>query len=103
MPVHLAPADFESWIDGYDGYYRFLRERLVGQDYVELTYESLISDTEQALRPVYEMLGQPPLPNPLALEGDLQPQSSGALRDAVVNFEELRAAFATTDRVGDFD
>ena len=37
-----------------------------------------------------------------ALPGDLAPQSSGNLRNALVNFDELRDAFATTERAMDY-
>jgi len=102
VPVHITPADLQAWTECYDAYYGFLRDRLVGQDYVELTYESLGVNAEQALRPVYELLGLPPHSAPAALPGDLAPQSSGKLHNALVNFDELRDAFATTERAIDY-
>jgi LPS sulfotransferase NodH len=101
--VYITPPDFQLFTECYDAYYSFLRDRLAGQDHVELTYESLVAEPELALRPVYELLQLRPQKSAPVLDGDLKPQSSDALCDALDNFGELRAAFATTDRASDFE
>ena len=104
IPVHLSPPDFQAWTECYDQYYSFLSDRLRGQNYVEITYESLVANPEQTLCPVYKLLGLSDQSSNLPkLKGDLKPQSSGNIRDAVANFGELCGVFASTPRAGDFD
>eukprot|EP00614_Pseudopedinella_elastica_P015220 CAMPEP_0172584482 /NCGR_PEP_ID=MMETSP1068-20121228/4080_1 /TAXON_ID=35684 /ORGANISM="Pseudopedinella elastica, Strain CCMP716" /LENGTH=514 /DNA_ID=CAMNT_0013378681 /DNA_START=31 /DNA_END=1575 /DNA_ORIENTATION=- len=103
VPVHISAADFQAFSEGYERYYTFLRDRLAGQSYHEITYESVVADAEKALRPVYKSLGvSGPSSKPPALPGDLQPQSTGVLRNALANYEELSGVFASTERHADF-
>jgi LPS sulfotransferase NodH len=101
--VHISPSDFQSWIRGYDQYYAFLRDRLTGQEFVEITYESLVANPSSTLQPIFGLLGLPPQLNARALPGDLRPQSSGKLSQAVANYDTLREAFAFTNRERDFN
>eukprot|EP00961_Rhodomonas_salina_P195014 2632927-Rhodomonas_salina.2 len=103
VPVHIKPHELESFIEGYDKYYAFLRERLADQHFVEISYEELVAEPKTTLTPVLRLLGLESEQDEHPGSRDIQPQSSGELRHAVVNFEELRAAFLGTERAPDFD
>jgi len=101
--VWIKPQEFDLYARSSDDYYAFLRERLDGQDYVELTYEELVRDPASALRPVYDLLGVNAALHgcaPLAI--DITRQSTTATREKVVNFDALQAAFLLTSRASDF-
>ena len=100
VKIQIKPNEFSRFVDEHDKYYAFLQERLTGQDYVELTYEELTADADKALSPVYGMLGVPPRSS--KDNHRIKKQSTLGLQDTVVNFEELKSTFATTERAGDF-
>mmetsp|Transcript_28822 Transcript_28822/g.48710 ORF Transcript_28822/g.48710 Transcript_28822/m.48710 type:complete len:279 (+) Transcript_28822:3-839(+) len=106
VPVHIEPADLHAFIKGFDGYYEYLRERTAGQRLVELTYESLVGDTEGELRRVCEHIGVRVAAGKLVrdkgVEQEVVKQTSRPLRESIANFNELRAAFAGTERAPDF-
>lgn len=102
IAIHLSPKDVQAWYEGYDRYYSFLRDRLAGQRYEEITYEAVVANHKEALAPVYELLGLASPKRVPVLEGDLKPQSSGEVGGGVENFDELRKVFASTKWASDF-
>jgi LPS sulfotransferase NodH len=102
VQVHIKPQDFENYVYSYDSYYEFLQERLAGQQYVDITYEQLVSSPEEALLPVYKLLSASPSGGS-APASDIVQQSTTTRDRKVLNFEALRAAFLATDRAGDFE
>ena len=103
--VWIKPHEFDLYARSSDDYYAFLRERLVGQTYVEMSYEELVRDPAAALRPVYTLLGV----NATASHGRAPPandvmrrQSTTSTREKIANFDALRAAFLLTARAADF-
>lgn len=101
VKVHIKANEFQNFVDEHDKYYAFVRERLVGQEYVELTYEELVLEADQTLLRVFRMLGVSP--ESTKSNTRIKKQSSSSLKNVVVNFAELKAAFACTERAGDFE
>ena len=80
-------------------------ERVQGQRgrWLELTYEELVADPTAATRRVYNILGVSPSKPAPSVARNIPRQSSGKMCDAIVNFEELKSAFAGTERAIDFE
>ena len=107
VKVSISPRDLAAFVQGYDGYYAFLRERMAGQSWLELTYEGLIAEKENEIQRVCDWLdvdvqnGVSVLD--LGVERDVVRQNTRSLRESVENYEQLRAAFIGTDGAADFD
>jgi LPS sulfotransferase NodH len=93
--VHIVPHEFEAYARGYDAYYDFLRERLSGQKYVELTYEDLTADSSGSLRQIHDLLGVGGQ-EMATVHSNMKRQNTVPICDALDNFEELRKAFIGT-------
>ena len=93
--VHIVPHEFEAYARGYDAYYDFLRERLTGQKYVELTYEGLTTDSSGSLRQIHHLLGVGGQ-DMVTVKSNMERQNTVPICDALDNFEELRKAFIGT-------
>ena len=107
VKVSISPRDLAAFVQGYDGYYAFLRERMAGQSWLELTYEGLIADKENEIQRVCDWLDVD-VQNvvsvlDLGVERDVVRQNTRSLRESVENYEQLRAAFIGTDVAADFD
>lgn len=102
--VHVSPPEVQTFIESYDAYYSYVKERVGGQagSWVELLYEDIVSDPTAATGKVYDMLGVARVPAAPEVAQRIPAQSSGSLRVALVNFEELESAFAGSDRASDF-
>lgn len=102
--VHVKPPELQGFIESYDAYYSFIKERVGGQAgaWVELLYEELVADPNAAMGKVYDMLGVARVPAAAGVPRRIPAQTTGSLRDALVNFEELECAFAGSDRAVDF-
>lgn len=100
--VAIRPEGLQRFNDTYDGYYTWLDERLRTQPVCRLTYEALCESPADTLAEACAFLGVD-APRAAAISTCFTRQSTTPLRDAVVNFEELRAAFAGTERASDFE
>lgn len=100
VKVVIDPAGLQRSIDTYDEYYEYVRKVTAGQGVLWLTYEGVCRDPLAAVQRVCRHVG-------VAAPSDLprnvfQPQSGAQLRDAVVGWERLRAAFEGDPRLADF-
>ena len=107
VKVKIDPKDLAAFVKGYDDYYAFLRERMAGQHWLELTYEGLVAEKEKEIQRACEWLGvhvpQGVSVLDLGVERDVVKQSTRTLRESIENFEQLRAAFIGTDVAVDFE
>eukprot|EP00588_Corethron_pennatum_P030414 CAMPEP_0194311960 /NCGR_PEP_ID=MMETSP0171-20130528/8886_1 /TAXON_ID=218684 /ORGANISM="Corethron pennatum, Strain L29A3" /LENGTH=960 /DNA_ID=CAMNT_0039066277 /DNA_START=458 /DNA_END=3340 /DNA_ORIENTATION=- len=105
--VHIEPEGLQGFIDNYDCYYSYIRERLAGQGgdngcWMQITYEELIEDHQGTAGKIYKFLGVTPFEPRSGHAGQSQRQTNGDMSSAISNFEELRHAFSGTDRETDF-
>lgn len=100
IPVAISPEDHQRFITSYDAYYEFLCSRLRGQHVIELTYEELTTSPTTTIDMVLNYLNLDPFPSPI--QSLFTRQTFRSLKDAVVNFGELQAAFIGTPREVDF-
>jgi LPS sulfotransferase NodH len=101
VKVKIAPHELQTFIDHYDNYYNYIGERLAGQHgtWLDVTYEDLVRDPSKTTRRIYKLLSVPAA----APASPIRKQTTTGLRNAVDNFDELRDAFAGTERACDFD
>lgn len=99
--VHMSPAGLQTSIDTTAAYYQWLHDATAGQCVLEVTYERLCEAPLLELARVCAHIG---VACPVALPQNIfSPQTSGALRDGVVDWQELRRAFAYSARACDFE
>jgi len=101
LRVVIEPNEFESFNTGYEGWYSFVRERIAGQRYVEISYEELTGNQQNALGRIYDLLEVTHSTTAPAL--DILPQTTRKVSEAVANFDQLKVSFASTPRARDFD
>ena len=105
--VHIEPEGLQGFIDNYDCYYNYIRERLLGQGgeggcWMQISFEELIEDHKSAASKIYKFLGVSPFEPRSGQSGQSQRQTNGNISSAVHNFEQLRHAFSGTEREADF-
>lgn len=102
--VHVSPPEMQTFIESYDAYYSYNKERVGGQagSWIELLYEDLVADPSGATGKVYDMLGVARVPAAPEVAHRIPAQTSGSLRYALANFEELESAFVGSNRASDF-
>ena len=106
--VHIEPKGLQGFINNYDCYYSYIRERLAGQGgengcWMQVSYEELIEDQNAVAGNIYKFLGGiAPFEPRSGQSGQSQRQTDGNLSSAVHNFEQLRYAFSGSDREADF-
>jgi LPS sulfotransferase NodH len=93
-PLHIEVGGFKRELELEDKANRELNEyaRSLGLPVLELHYEDLLADSEEAFRRVCGFLGT----NYEPLEAGTKKNTSDDLRHVVANFDELKAAFAGT-------
>jgi len=101
--VRISPADLQRFVSSYDDYYAWLDELLTGQEVCRLTYEALNAEPALAIAEACAFVGVDASSLAAPNKTCFQRQSTTSLRAAVANFDELREAFAGTDRACDFD
>ena len=104
VQVHIKPTDLHEFVQGYDKYYEFVEERLAGQQWIDVTYETLVEKTESELQRVCRFLGVRVgiQAMDVGVEKSVPKQTSRPLKALIKNFAELRSAFAGTGREIDF-
>ncbi|KAJ1630661.1 hypothetical protein T492DRAFT_871279 [Pavlovales sp. CCMP2436] len=98
--VTIRPADLQRFNESYDDYYAWLDENLVGQAVHRVSYEMLSAAPEDSVAAACAFLG---VGASVPRFKCFTRQSTSPLRDALVNFEKLREAFAGTERAGDVE
>ena len=93
-PLHIEVGEFKQWLERADKANRELSEyaRGLGLPILELHYEDILADNEEAFRRVCGFLGVDYEP----LEAGTKKNTRDDLRQVVANFDELKAAFAGT-------
>jgi len=106
VPVHIKPSDLRNFITGYDKYYEFIEERLAGQQWIDMTYETLVNKSmiDGELHRVCEFLGVSVSAQARdeSVEKSVPRQTYRPLNELITNFAELHSAFAGTEREIDF-
>ena len=105
--VHIEPEGLQGYIDNYDSYYHYIRERLSGQGgedgcWMQISYEELVEDHRTAAGKIYKFLGISSFEPRSGQSGQSKRQTNGNISSAVHNFEQLRHAFSGTEREADF-
>ena len=105
VKVKFEPHELQAFVNNYDGYYKYLAERVAGQrgKWIEISYEELVRDPESTLQRLYDLLGVAPVPLARGVIRDIPRQSDGVLSNALANYEELRHAFSGDERSRDFE
>jgi hypothetical protein len=100
-PVAIDPKEFESQLRIKEEHEQLLLDyvRTIGLPTLELCYEDLLSDYEGSLGKLFAFLGVPYQ----LVRGKCVKNTSDDLRDALLNFEELRARYAGTPYEAMFD
>jgi len=100
-PLHIDPDTFEKWLSGLARQDRELVSYCegLGLPLLHVTYEQVLADVDAVLGRVYGFLGV----EPAHTRGRAQKITSDDLREAVANFDGLRARFAGTPFEAQFD
>jgi LPS sulfotransferase NodH len=88
VKVEFEPQELQAFIDNYDGYYKYLAERVAGQRgrWIEVSYEELVRDPTSTLQRMYSFLGVASIPLTHEVTNDVPKQSDGVLSNALGNF-----------------
>lgn len=99
LRVALEPEELLAYADRYDRFYADVRDQTVGSPALFVSYEHLGEPATHST--MVEFLGV--RPSGLPLSATLRRQSSGSLRAAIANFDELTEALAGTSLLAELE
>jgi LPS sulfotransferase NodH len=105
VKVKIEAHELQAFIDNYDGYYKYIAERVAGQhgNWIDISYEELIRAPTSAVHRLCKFLDIPSVPLAHGVTREIPRQSDGVLQNALDNFDDLKHAFAGDDRRQDFE
>lgn len=99
LQVRLEPEGLLTFADRYDRFYAEMRQATQGSPVMFVSYEHLGEPATQSALVAFLGVRSSDLP----LSATIRRQSSGSLRRAIANFDELRAALAGTSLLCDLE
>jgi hypothetical protein len=99
LQVRLDPEELLAFADRYDRFYADMRVQTLGSPTLFVSYEDLGAPATHST--LVDFLGV--RSGDLPLSATIRPQSSGSLRRAIVNFDELRVTLAGTSLLGELE
>ena len=100
-PVAIDPDDLRQHIKLHEQWDAELQDYVnsLGRPTLHLTYEELLQDESAFMSRVFEFINVAPQP----VEGKTHKNTSDDLREAVINFDELKAEYVGTPYYAMFD
>ncbi len=99
LRVRLEPEELLAYADRYDRFYAHMREQTVGSPALFVSYEHLAEPATHST--LVDFLGV--RSSDLPLSATIRRQSSGSLRQAIANFDELTEALAGTSLLAELE
>ena len=106
VKVHILPHELQKFIDSYDGYYAYVKERLGRQSdrWLEISYEDFVENTPKEMKKICDLLK---VSRFCSEEGKVEKyipkQTAKTLRETFENYDELSGAFLGKERERDFE